>query len=115
MQNRSKFARYNDGMVSIYREKGRKSNFSAKLNAVSLDDLDFIAKLAYSEQSKRQQDIEFAEQQGFSLTLKIKTRFIKNVDNKCKAVINGYLYDLRYVDSTKTELYFYMEGVGNLA
>lgn len=115
MNNRPAFARYNDGIVSIYREKGKRSNFSAKMNAVSLDDLDFIAKLAYSEQSKRQQDLEFAEQQGFSLTMKIKTRFIKSVDNKCKAVIDGYLYDLRYVDSTKTELYFYMEGVGDLA
>jgi len=111
MQNRPKFARYNDGVVSIYRETDRRSNFGAKLNASSLDDLQFIAKLTYAEQSKRQQDLEYAEQQGFTLTLKIKTRFIKGVDNKCKAVIDGFLYDVSYVDSTRTELFLYLEGV----
>lgn len=115
MQKRSEFARYNDGVVRIYRDTDRRSNFGAKLNVNSIDDLKFIAKLTYAEQSKRQQDVEFAQQQGFSLELKIKTRFIKGVDNKCKAVINGYLYDIDYVDATKTELYLYMQGVGELA
>lgn len=114
MQKRPEFARYNDGVVHIYRETERRSNFGAKLNATALDDLQFIAKLSYAEQSKRQQDIEFANQQGFSLELKIRTRFIKGVDNKCKAVIDGVLYDINYVDATKTELYLYMQGVGNL-
>lgn len=110
-----KFARYNDGMVSIYRESDRRSNFGAKINATSVDDLKFIAKMAYSEQSKRQQDAEFAESMQFSLDLKIKTRYIKGVDNKCKAVIDGYLYDVSYVDSTRTELYLYLQGVDKLA
>lgn len=115
MQNRPKFARYNDGVAYIYREKGKRSNFGAQINASALDDLEFIAKLAYAEQSKRLQDIEYAEQMGFSLELKIKTRFIQGIDNKCKVVINGYLYDIRHIDATKTEIYFYMEGVGKLA
>lgn len=115
MQQRPKFAQYNDGVVLIYRDTDRRSNFGAKLNVATIDDLQFIAKLAYAEQSKRQQDVEFAQQQSFSLDLKIKTRFIKGVDNKCKAVIDGYLYDIDYVDATKTELYLYMQGVGNLA
>lgn len=115
MQKRSEFARYNDGVVHLYRETERRSNFGAKLNATALDDLQFIAKLSYAEQSKRQQDIEFANQQGFSLELKIRTRFIKGVDNKCKAVIDGVLYDVSYVDATKTELYLYMQEVGKLA
>lgn len=114
MQKRPEFARYNDGVVYIYRDTDRRSNFGAKLNVTTIDDLQFIAKLTYAEQSKRQQDIEFAQQQGFSLELKIKTRYIKGVDNKCKAVINGYLYDIDYVDATKTELYLYMQEVGEL-
>lgn len=115
MQNRPKFARYNDGIVSIYRGTDRRSNFGAQLNAKTLDDLNFIAKLNYAEQSKRQQDMEFAEQQGFALELKIKTRRINGVDNKCKAVIDGYMYDISYVDSTRTELYLYLQGVGEIA
>ena len=111
MQNRPRFSLYNDGMVSIYREKDRRSNFSAKINAGSLNDLEPVAKLAYSETSKRQQDVEFAQQQGFTLTLKIKTRYIRGVDNKCKAVIDGYLYDVSYLDSTRTEMFLYLQGV----
>lgn len=115
MQNRPKFARYNDGVVFIYRDTDRRSNFGAKLNVKTLDDMNFIAKLTYAEQSKRQQDMEFAEQMGFSLELKIKTRRIDGVDNKCKAVIGSYMYDISYVDSTRTELYLYLQGVGEIA
>ena len=115
MQKRPEFARYNDGVVYIYRDTDRRSNFGAKLNVATIDDLQFIAKLSYAEQSKRQQDVEFAQQQGFSLELKIKTRCIKGIDNKCKAVINGVLYDINYVDTTKTEAFLYMQEVGSLA
>lgn len=111
MQKRPKFSAYNDGVVSIYREKERRSNFGAKINAMSLEDLELVGKLAFAEQSKRQQDMEFAEQMSFSLDHKIKTRYIKGVDNKCKAVIDGYLYDVSYLDATRTELYLYLHGV----
>lgn len=111
MQNKPRFSLYNDGMVFIYREKDRRSNFSAKINAGSLDDLELVAKLAYAETSKREQDLEYAQQQGFTLSLKIKTRFIKGVDNKCKAVIDGYLYDVSYLDATRTEMFLYLQGV----
>lgn len=103
--------RYNDGVVHIYREKGRRSNFNAKQNVSVLGDMDFIVKLAYEELSKREQDLEFAEQNDFSLSLKIKTRFVDGVDNKCKAVINGWLYDVKYTDKTKTDIYLYLEEV----
>jgi SPP1 family predicted phage head-tail adaptor len=106
-----KFSRYNDGVVFIYREKGKRSNFGAKENVSLLDDMDFIAKLDYEEASKREQDMEFAEQQGFSLSQKIKTRFMKRVDNKCKAVIDGYLYDVSYIDKNRVEMWLYLEGV----
>ena len=89
MANKPRFSLYNDGMVSIYREKDKRSNFSAKINAGTLSDLELVGKLAYAETSKREQDLEYAQQQGFTLTLKIKTRYIKGVDNKCKAVIDG--------------------------
>ena len=111
MQNKPRFSLYNDGMVFIYREKDRRSNFSAKINAGSLDDLELVAKLAYAETSKREQDLEYAQQQGFTLSLKVKTRYIKGVDNKCKAVIDGYLYDVSYLDATRTEMFLYLQGV----
>ena len=106
-----KFSRFNDGVVSIYRAKEKKSNFGANENVSILDDMDFVAKLDFEESSKREQDLEFANQNDFSLSLKIHTRMVSSVDNKCKAVIQGYLYDVKYVDKTRTEMYLYMEGV----
>ena len=46
-----------------------------------------------------------------SLEDRIVKNHIKGVDNKCKAIIDGYLYDVSYVDSTRTELYLYLQGV----
>lgn len=102
---------YNDGVVSIYREKDRKTDFNAKRNVSSLEDMDFIVKLAYDECSKRTQDLEFAEQSGFQLSLKIRTRYMKAVQAKHKAVIDGYLYEIAYMDKAEQELYLYLEGV----
>lgn len=108
---KTKFDTYNDGKVFIYRDKGKRSNFGAKENVSEMDDLEFVVKLDFKECSKREQDLEFANQNDFSLSLKIETRYLQSVDNKCKAVINGYLYDVKHVDKTRTKMYLYMEGV----
>lgn len=106
---------YNDGVVRIYREKPRTTDFNAKKNVRGIEDMDFIARLDYEESSRREEDLEFAEKSGFSLTLKIRTRAVPGVDNKCKAVIDGYLYDVRYIDKSRSEMWLYMEGVRKLA
>ncbi len=111
MRNSKEFETYNDGIVRIYREKARETDFNAKRNVSTLDDMDFIVKLNFKELSKREQDLEFAQQNDFTLSLKIKTRLVKGVDNKCKAVIDGYLYDVSYTDKSRTELFLYLEGV----
>lgn len=108
---KNEFSKYNDGVVHIYREKERRTEFSAKRNVSELENMDFIVKFAYQEAAKREQDLTFAEQIGFSLTMKIKTRFFKDVDNKCKAVIDGYLYDVSHIDKNRTEMWLYLEGV----
>ena len=112
--NDKKFSTYNDGVAFIYREKPKRNDFSAKQNVSTLDDMDFIVKLDFSQVSKRQQDIEFAEQQGFSLSLKIKTRYNPVVKSKYKAVINNYLYDIAYMDDDRKEMWLYLEGVRSL-
>lgn len=105
------FSRYNDGFAMIYREKERRNDFSAKKNVSILDDMDFVVRLDFEEMAKREQDLQFAQQNDFTLSMKIKTRFFKGVDNKCKAVIDGYLYDVSYIDKTRTEMFCYLEGV----
>lgn len=102
---------YNDGMAFFYREKDRKTDFNAKRNVSALDDMEFIVKLAFDECSKRVQDMEFAEQSGFSLSMKIRTRYVPMIQAKHKAVINDYLYEVSYIDKSERELYIYLEGV----
>lgn len=111
---KNKLSTYNDGAVRIYRERPRKTDFGAKRNVSTLEDMDFVVRLDYEEASRREEDLEFAEKRGFSLTLKVKTRKAPGVDNKCKAVIDGYLYDVRYIDKSRTEMWLYMEGVKSL-
>lgn len=106
---------YNDGVAHFYREADRKTEFGAKQNVRRLENMTFIAKLDFCEQTRRQQDLEFAEQMGFSLSLKIRTRFVRGIDNRCKCVIGDVLYDISYMDATRTELYFYLEEVRRLA
>lgn len=105
------FPQFNDGVAHVYRDKARRSDFGAKQNPQGLDDLDFVCKLAYEEMSKRQQDQEFANQNGFSLSLKIRTRFVPIVDNDCKVVIHDRLYAVADVDATRTELYLFLEEI----
>lgn len=106
-----KFNTYNDGVVCVYRAKEKRTDFGAKKNVSTLDDLEYVARFDYEECSKREQDLSFAEQNGFTLSLKVKTRYAPGVDNKCKAVIDNYLYDIWAVDKSKTEMYLFMEGV----
>lgn len=110
LKKQRKLPTYNDGIVSIYREKEKDSTFGAKLNVESIDDLDFVVKLGFSTQSIREQDFVFAEQRGFNVSTKIKTHLVSCVDADCKAIIDDLIYDVSYIDKTRTEMFFYLEG-----
>lgn len=105
----TEFAKYNDGVVLIFKEKVQRSTFGAKENTKTIDGLEYIGKLNYEELSKRQEDQEFAERNGFSLNMKIRTRFVKDVKTHHKAIIDTTLYDIQAIDKTKTEMFLYME------
>ena len=111
MARKKQLRTYKDGFISLFRERERASDFSAKQNVETASDMDFIVTLAYQECSKREKDLEFAEQRDFSLSMKVKTRIYQAADNKCKAVIDGYLYDVSYLDKDKHEMYLYLEGI----
>ena len=106
-----KFNKYNNGKIFIYREKIKRNDFAAKKNVSDIDNLEFVVKLDFEESSVREQDREFAMQNDFSLSTKVRTRRFNNVDNKCKAVINNYLYDIAYADKLGTDMWLYLEGV----
>lgn len=103
---------YNSGFVKIYRRK--KEYLTVNRNVAGIEDLEFVVKFAYEEMSKRQQDLEFAEQNTFSLSEKIKTqRPVRDtgIDNQCFAIIENTLHAIKYIDSGKRELFFYLEKI----
>ena len=111
-----KINNYNDGYIRIYEEIPVKTDFGAKKNIQSRENLNLIVKLAYEECSKRQQDLEFAEANSRSLNIKVKTRFYDNLKNDYKVTIENVLYDIIYIDVDRKnrELYFYLEEVRTL-
>ena len=99
---------FRDGVVYIYKDNGAKSDFSALKAPKKLADMTFIVKLAYKENSRRTQDVEFAEQSGFNLAMKIQTRYVPTVQTKHKAVINGKMYCVMYIDKSINDMYLYL-------
>ena len=50
MMARVNLERYNDGLVSVYRDKSsNKTNLYAKINNKKLSDMEFIVKLCFKE------------------------------------------------------------------
>lgn len=102
---------YNDGIAKFYEKKDQNKNIR------SLEDLKYLGFLYFEEKSKRQEDIEFAEQLGNQLTLKIATQDNGNMDSDRNVVIDGIIYSIIHIDRNKKkrELYFYLEEVRKIA
>lgn len=113
MMKNKKIPTYLDGFALVYRPKveENKSHFGAKVNIKKINEMETLFKLAYSQCSKRLQDMEFAESSGRELTLKIKTRLVQGIKNTDKVIIDGTLYDIIYIDEDRInrELYLYLE------
>ena len=108
---------YNDGVVVLCRERERKSSFGARKSATSLEDLEDLCTLAFHEQSRRVQDVEYANQMGYQLDRKISTPRPPQlrVDTQCCAKIGSSLYHISDVDQTARELYLSLTEVRQLA
>lgn len=117
MRNR-KINTYLDGFIMVYRpiEDVNKTNFGAKKNIKDISNMELLYKLAYSQASKRLQDLEFAESRGRDLSLKIKTRLVDGISNNDKVVLNGVMYDILEIDEDRfnRELYFYLEEANRI-
>lgn len=108
---KSRFPKYNDGMLKVCTQEQQAVDFAAPKNARSQKDLRMILKLAYEEKSKRDEDIEFAQSIGRSLSLKVKTRLHEKVDPSKKIMIEGKLYSILKIDHDRAnrEMYIYLE------
>lgn len=107
---------YNSGILEIYESKGSVTTFSAKVNETKKGDLNFIMSIYFHEESKRQQDILFANSMDRTLNLKVKVPYTEKIKSKYKAIYNNYLYDIIYIDFSKDkkELYIYLEELRRL-
>lgn len=106
-----KTASLNDGYAECYKKADRETDFSAAISAKSLSDLEFIVSLAYSEETRREQDYEFADSKDRSLNLKIKTLLYQNVTSDVAVKIGDMLYSIIKLDYDKKNqvMYFYLE------
>ena len=98
---------YSDGIAEFYKKKDIKKKVRR------LYDNEYMGFLYYDEKTRRQQDIEFAEQLGNHLELKIVTPDDGNMDTNRNVVIEGVIYAIIHIDrdKEKKELYFYLEEV----
>lgn len=114
IKKRRKFNIFNEGVVEIYKDNTTDSSFGAKKNTSKLSDLTYIEKLDYYQMTCKQEDLEYCEQLGFSLALKLKTHLRKHIKIKYKAVINNTLYTINFLDYSKRSMYMYLERVREL-
>lgn len=111
MKSKKKFELFNDGIVFIYNAKKNKSSFNASINPKSKEDLDFVVKLCFQELSKREEDVQFAENRNRELNLKIKCRGYQGLNINQKAVVDNVLYSIINIDYNrdKSVVYLYLE------
>lgn len=110
---KSKFSKFNDGMLKICIQNQKKTNFAAVQNVTKSAELNIVSKMAYGEMSKRAEDMEFAESQGRSLSMKVRVRLVDFINNSHSVLIGNTLYDIYKLDSSreKQEMYLYLEEV----
>ena len=114
---RTKFNNYNDGVLFVCRPTSTQSDFNAVRNPDSRDELDVLWKLDFREMSRREQDMDFAESQGRTLTLKAGTRLLDLVDKMHMVTIGDVLYSIINLDKDRSagEMFFYLEEVRRLS
>lgn len=108
---KSRFSKYNDGILYVCEAKKTEIDFGAMKNAKQKEDLRKVLKLAYEERTKRDEDLQFAESRNRALSIKVKTRLFEKVNATHKVMIKDVLYSVIYIDQDKAnkEMYFYLE------
>ncbi len=104
---------YNDGIVYIYKRKNIVNSFKAQINATKNQDLEYISKFFYKEETQRQQDVVFADAMDKQLSLKISIPYVNSIDNGYVVKIDNYLYSIFHSDADrkKGKIYIYLEGM----
>lgn len=113
---KSRFSTFNDGFLRICEPVNSVSDFGAVRNTTDEAGLNKLGKLAFKEMSKRDQDMDFAESHGRTLSLKVKCRLKAEVTKMHLVLIEKTLYSIIHMDEGRThqEMYLYLEEVRKL-
>ncbi len=101
----------NDGYIGVYEVKEKKTDFSAAVSPKSMDDLNYVVDMAYTEEYKREQDYSMAEAEGHALTLKIKTLIYDELTKDHKIICDRKMYNILKIDYARSAgvMYLYLE------
>lgn len=104
---------YNDGVVYFYKRKNITNSFKAAKNVTTIEDLDYISRFFFKEETKRQQDIVFAGAMDKKLSLKISIPYCDSLESDYLVIIGNYLYSIFHIDPDKGKMktYVYLEGM----
>lgn len=102
---------YLDGYCDIYEDVPVRNTLGAKVNEGNL--VAVFTRCPYKEAYCRQSDIEFANQNGYSLALKVKIHGCPSLPKlkKYKMKIDNYLYHVHKIDYGREDAFFYLELV----
>lgn len=108
---RPKFAVYNDGVLWVCEQITVATDFGAVPNIRNKDDLRRINKFMFKEMSKRDQDMDFAESQGRTLSLKVRCMLHPGVKKTNMVLIEDTLYSIIHIDinRSKKQMFLYLE------
>lgn len=111
MMYKKKRTSFNDGVLQVVKQVNDNSSFNAQINALKIKDVNPIKRLCYSIETIRQQDLQFAQEMGSRLSLKVKTQLDDSVSTSQKVLIKNTLYDILQLDPDykNREMYFYLE------
>ena len=108
---KSRFDTFTGGMLKVCEPPNEVSDFNAVKNVTSADNLTVLYTLAFDEMSRREKDVEFAQTAGHTLDLKVKVRYLKDIDTSKRVLIGKKLYSVYEADysTDKTVLFLYLE------
>lgn len=111
-----RFPAFTDGVLRVCEETKAPSSFNAARNPRDVEELRVLVKLPYKTMSCREQDMEFAEAMGRSLSLKVQVADCPIVQTKHSVLIGKTLYSIIRSDRDKANktLYLYLEEVRKL-
>lgn len=97
---------YADGVVAIMAETPSRSTVG--LDFTSISGLDRVRSMAFCQMSRRAEDMKLADDDGFSLTLKLKTRHAADVTPEHLALVGTSLFEVGHVDDDRAHDFLYL-------